>query len=235
MAIFKKIGNWFKNYWYYYKWTAIVIAFFVGVIIFCSVQSGTKEQYDVSILYTGPHFFEVGEKEGLASSFSQIMSSDLDGDGKKAVQIIDMPAFTDAQIKAEIGDSNDPVLAVKYAPYAIDNVKESFSQHIFTGETSICILDPYWYDIVKKADGLVRLEDVLGYKPDGMADPYSVKLTDTEFGKFFGSAEKLPDDAVICFRRLPTASAITGVKEAEKRYEYSKKLLIDIFAFESPE
>ena len=235
MSFFKKIATWFENYWYYYKWTVIVIAFFVGVIIFCSVQSGSKEQYDVSILYTGPHFFEVGEKESISSSFSQIMTSDLDGDGKKAVEFIDMPAFTDEQIKDAIGDSTDPVLSVKYAPYSIANVKERFSQQVFTGEASICLLDTYWYEIVKKSDGLVILEDVLGYKPDGLIDPYSVKLSDTEFGKFFGATQKLPEDTVICFRRLPTASAITGVKQAEKRYEYSKKLLIDIFAFEAPE
>lgn len=166
MGAVKKIGYWFKNYWYYYKWRVIIIAFFVGVIIFCAVQSGDREQYDVCILYTGPHMFEVGEKDTLSSSFTQIMSEDYDGNGNKNVQIVDMTAFTDDQIREAIGTSDDPVLSVRYAPYTVDNVKSSFSKQVFSGDTVICLLDEYWYNILRDADGLVKLEESSRKRPD---------------------------------------------------------------------
>ena len=33
MKIFAKIRDWFRNYWYYYKWTVLIAVFFVGVIM----------------------------------------------------------------------------------------------------------------------------------------------------------------------------------------------------------
>ena len=235
MGAVKKIGYWFKNYWYYYKWRVIIIAFFVGVIIFCAVQSGDREQYDVCILYTGPHMFEVGEKDTLSSSFTQIMSEDYDGNGNKNVQIVDMTAFTDDQIREAIGTSDDPVLSVRYAPYTVDNVQSSFSKQVFSGDTVICLLDEYWYNILRDADGLVKLEEVLGYRPDNLKDDYSADFKSLDFSVFFESASKLPDGTIICFRKMSTASAFTGRKAAEKNYENSKKMLKEIFSFENPQ
>ena len=50
----QKIVNWFKNYWYYYKWQVIISAFVLFVVIFCVVQCGSQEKYDVFITYAGP-------------------------------------------------------------------------------------------------------------------------------------------------------------------------------------
>ena len=68
-------------------------------------------------------------------------------------------------------------------------------------------------------------------KPEGMVDVYGVTFSTLAFSEFFDVAGKLPEDTVICFRRLSTASAFTGKEAAEKNYENSKKVLRDIFAF----
>lgn len=234
MGAVKKISYWFKNYWYYYKWTVIIVAFFVAVIIFCLVQSENKEKYDVCIIYSGPHIFEIDEKESLQSSFLQIMSDDYDGNGKKNVQIVDMPSFTDEQLREVLGEDPDAITIAKYAPYAVENVQKNFSQQVFSGDTVICLVDKYWYNVLKKADGLVKLEDVLGFRPDNLVDDYSAEFSKLDFAEFFDSAKKLPEDTIICFRRMSTASALTGKKAAEKNYENSKKMLYDIFTFENP-
>ena len=61
--MFGKIKYWFQNYWYYYKWPVILAVFFVVVIVFCVVQSESREDADAYILFAGPKFFELGEKE----------------------------------------------------------------------------------------------------------------------------------------------------------------------------
>ncbi len=229
--MFAKVKYWFQNYWYYYKWPVILIAFFAAVILFCIVQSESREKADAYILYTGPHMFEVGEKESLQNAFSQIMTTDYDGDGKKTISLVDMPAFSDEEIQEAVGTSEDISLMLKYAPYTYDEVQESFSQQVFAGETVICLLDPYWFSRLKENNGLVPLEEVLGYKPKGMVDEYGVIFSTLDFSQFFDVAGKLPEDTVICFRRLSTASAFTGQDAAEKNYEQSKAVLRDIFAF----
>lgn len=234
MTIVKKVRYWFKNYWYYYKWTVIIAAFFIGVIIFCAVQSGDRANYDASVLYTGPYIFEQEDKTAFTSALSQVMSADLDGDGKKSVQLIDMTAFTDEQLREALDTSDDPTLAIKYAQFSEDNVKSNFSQQVFSGDASILIVDEHWYNVVLKAGGLVPLEEILGYRPESLVDDYSADFTQLGISSFFDAMGKLPEGTRICFRRLPTSAAFTGKKAAEKNYENSKKLFADIFAFEMP-
>ena len=48
-----KIVKWFRNYWYYYKWTVIGIAFALFVIIFCTLQTCSSDSPDITFLYAG--------------------------------------------------------------------------------------------------------------------------------------------------------------------------------------
>ena len=234
MGVFGKIRDWFRNYWYYYKWFVIIGAFFVGVIVFCLVQSQSRAASDALILYTGPHFFESGEKSALQNAFSQIMSEDCDGDGRRTVEIVDMPAFSDEEIRERIGDSPEIGDVMQYAAYTYSEVQKNFSKQVFAGETVICLLDPYWFSLLESNGGLVPLREILGFEPGHAVDEYGVRFSELDFARFFEAAGKLPEDTVICFRRLSTASGFTGKKEAEKNYESSKTVLRDIFAFVAP-
>ena len=229
--MFGKIKYWFQNYWYYYKWPVILIAFFAGVILFCVLQSETREENDALILYTGPHIFAMGEKESLENCFSQILTDDYNRDGKRSVSLMDMPAFSDEEIREAIGTSEDMSLMLQYAPYTYSEVSKNFTKQVFAGETVICLLDPYWFELLKESNGLVKLEEVLGYRPEGMVDDYGAVFATLPFAAFFDVAGCLPEDTVICIRRLSTASGMTGRDAAEKNYECSKAVLRDIFAF----
>ena len=187
-----KIKYWFQNYWYYYKWPVILITFFAGVILFCVLQAETREMADTYILYTGPHFFEIGEKDTLENAFSQILTQD--GEGRRTVSIVDMPAFSDEEIREATDGSDDVGLLLKYGSYTYDAVKEGFSRQAFIGETVICLLAPYWFELLKANDGLVPLEEILGYPPNGMVDEYGVTFSKLAFAEFFDVAGGLPAD-----------------------------------------
>ena len=230
--MFARIGNWFKNYWYYYKWPVIIGGAFLLIITICLVQCSSKEDYDVSIVYTGPHIFEVGEKTALSLAFAQLMDGDTNGDGKKVVDIIDLTAFTDEQINEAIGTDANEATLIKYASYTIDNVKGSFAQVASKGDVSVCLVDEYWYNILYEAGHLVPLEEILGSRPDYLRDDHSVYLSELKIYSSFGdSFGKLPCDTILCFRKMSVTSAITGRGQAEKMYEASKKLLINMFEF----
>lgn len=226
-----KVKNWFKNYWYYYKWTVIIIVFFAAVIVFCLVNMKGSDSYDVKILYTGPHFFDNGEESGIKNAFAQLMPSDYNGDGKKNVEFVGMPAFTDEQINEAIGGSDDISARLRYAQYTVANVSEAFSQQAFVGDGSICLLDDIWYNRLLENGGLVKLKEILGYKPEYAVDDYSVELSSLCAYGFFEAIGKLPPETRVCFRTLSTASAFTGRKASEKMYENSKKMFISLFDF----
>ena len=225
--MFGKIKYWFQNYWYYYKWPVLLIAFFAGVIVFCAVHSTNREKTDVNILFVGPHFFAVGEKGTLEENLSQMMKEDYDGDGKKTVSVIDMPAFSDAEIQEAVGTSDDINALMQYYSYTYDQVEKNFSQQVFAGDAAICLVAPHWYKLLKDGGGLAPLEDVLGYRPEGLIDDYGVKLSTLPAAEFC----HLPEDTIVCFRRLSTASAFTGREEAQRKYDISIVMLKDMFAF----
>lgn len=235
LLVFSKIKNWFHNYWYYYKWPVIIISAFAIIIGICIFQSASKEDYDVSIIYTGPHMFSVKEKESLSNTFEQLMDVDYNGDGKKVADIIDLPAFTDEQIEDALYGVTDDNAIIKYAPYTVDVVRNNFSQLAASSDASICLLDQYWYELLKDANRLCKLEDILGYRPEGLIDDYSIYLSDLDAYKYFDSSlGMLPDDTIVCFKLMSSASAFIGKKDAEKMYDYSKKMLISLFDFEMP-
>ncbi len=228
--MFSKIKNWFNNYWYYYKWGVIIVGAFAIILAICLFQCATQEKYDVKIMYTGPHIFEVNEKEALSNAFEQIMD-DYNGDGKTVADIMDITAFTDDQIRDAIGENPEEEMLIKYAPYTVDRVRQNFTSAI-SGDGYVCFIDKYWYDILKSNKALVPLAEVLGYTPDNCIDEYSVYLSDLEFYKFFtDSVGKLPEDTIVCFRVMPTTSSIIGRKEAKKMYNYSIELFRAMFEF----
>ena len=227
-----KIGKWIDNFWYHYKWETLIVIFVAIVLAVVIPQSVTKTEYDTSVLFTGPEFIDADENAAIESAFRQIMH-DYDQNGSKELQLINLTAFTADQAKAlvQTGSYTMSVLS----PYLETNVMDNFSTQIFAGEASICLLDPYWYSIVRREDGFVPLSEILGYTPEKAIDEYSIYLKDTDFGSFFTAFDVLPDDTVLCMRRMSTASALLGQNRTEKKYEINKKLLVDIFSFKAPE
>ena len=232
--MFKKVFKWLDNYWYHYKWVTVITLFFIIMGIILISQMINREESDINILYTGPHIFEVGEKNSVESAFCQIMPNDFNGDGKKLTQVADMTAYTDEQMLEAMEQAEKEGKTLIISNYAFEMVKSRFSQEVFAGESVICLLDRVWYDMVLENDGFVPLSEVLGYKPEYAFDDYGVFLKDTEFGQYFTALDALPDDTILCMRRISSASVFTGVKNVEKKYEYHRQMFIAIFSFTAP-
>lgn len=227
-----KAGKWIDNFFYHYKWEVLIVVCVIVVIAVLIPQFITREEYDASVLFTGPAFLDADQNASIESAFRQIAGSGKNGE-KSKVQLIDMTAFTAKQAK-ELVDSGRYSSSI-LAPYIENNITNSFQTQVFAGEASICLFDSHWYDIVKTSDGFVTLEEILGYTPDGAIDEYSIYLKDTEFGQYFSAFDALPDDTILCMRRMTTASAFLGKSKTEAGYEVSKQLFKSIFEFRFPD
>ena len=227
--------KWLDNYWYHYKWTTIIVVSFAVILTICIVQMATKETYDITVLYTGPHIFIKEEKLSMQNALSSVLKEDNNNDGKKTVVIQDMPAFTPEQAEEAMKAAEEEGRTIIINSYSLEQVTQSFSQEVLAGESVICLLDRYWYDKLISNDGLTPLKEVVGKEVEGAFDDYGIYLKDTAFGKFFSAFDVLPDDTILCIRRVGIGSLVAGQKSAQKRYESSKRLFCEIINFEYPQ
>jgi len=219
----QKIVNWFKNYWYYYKWQTFATLFILAILIFCVVQCSTQEKYDVHFTYAGP--------DAIAYQIDDIRS---------AVRA----SYTTPEEKNAKGISirdlvwvNDTIAAdyVKNGVY-FDPQKNAESEKLLyteaaSGNSFIYILDRPQYERLK-ADGIFApLSDVFGIKtPDHAIDEYGIDFKSTEFAKYFDVFKEWKGDLVICLRSSTLSESLINRVRGSKQYEQSYKLHKQVFA-----
>ena len=113
----------------------------------------------------------------------------------------------------------------------MQNTRNSFTTHVFTGESSICLLDPEWYEMLLEQNAFVPLGQVLDSVPEYANDEYSVRLCDTEFAKSYSCLNVFPDDTLLCIRRMSTASLIQKDETEDEKYMQNKAAFCRIFGY----
>lgn len=232
---FKKLDN----FWYHNKWTVIIIAFFIVVLLVCSLQMCSNDEQDISIMYAGPYKFGQTDKLNFKSAFAEI-TPDRNGDGESKVALVDLYILSDEEIKAgksEI-EKNGDVAMVNYDVFSANH--EAFTQHMWTGDTVICLLTPELYKSVYVEDengversGFMRLDEVLGYTPEDAYDAHSIRVKDTPFGAYFPIIGRLDEDTLLCVREISPLSSMWSKKKAEDYHAYCLDVFREVFAFEA--
>lgn len=235
MDTIKRIFKWIDNYWYHYKWATIIVAFFAVVLIVFVGQMATSEPDDANIIFVGPYVLTANQSLEIESAFVAVMDKDYDGNGKKSALLYDLPAFTDEQAEWARKEAAARGETVSLNEYLVPRVQQKVSYEIMGGENYICLLDPYWYDLLLENGAIMKLEEVLGETPDLSFDGYGVRFKDLDFGSYFDAFSILPDDTVLCFRNISVANTTLGNDGEKSKYENCKKVLCDVFDFVAPE
>ncbi len=225
-----KAIKWLENYWYHYKWHTLIVLFFAVTLIIVTVQMINKDNPDVMLLYAGPATINADQRAEMEHAVELVMGKDHNGDGEKDAMLNSIELLTDAQVEAARKEYQDRGEEFLFNGAVMAQNRETFTRDIFMGQQSICLLDPYWYELVRENDGFLELSEVLGYTPDGAVDGYCVRLRDTGFGSYFTAFHILPEDTVICFRR----ESYSKNEAVEEQYTVSKQIFRDIMQFEAP-
>ena len=228
----KKFLKWLDNYWYHYKWPTIIGVFTAVFVVIMAVQFFTREEFDVTVVYAGPVQPTANQIRDVESEFAKIMPGDRNGDNKKNCQLTDFYLLTEEQIEEKNAEAASDTDAYYVNRNAVQSAKEQFVNQVSAGESSICLLDPAWYDLLQKQGIIVPLGEVLGAVPDYALDDYGVRLADTPFGKFYGALQIFPEDTVLCLLRLSEASAFGNKSAAEERFEFDKSVFRAMIEFE---
>lgn len=229
---FGRIWKWLDNYWYHYKTPTLIFGFLAITVIICATQMITKTEADAYVLYAGPEEFTPNEVREIQNSFQLVMNNDANGDGKKQCEIINLLLMTDEQIAQAQENAAAEGLVLVYNPQTIKENQNKFTSHLLSGEASILLLDPSWYNNIKDNGGFARLSDVLGYVPEGALDDYAIRLKDTLFGQYFSSFNSYPDDTLLCLRVQSTVSSFKSLSKQDAWYENQVKMFKTLFAFD---
>ena len=232
--------RWLDNFWYHYKWTVIVVTFFVAVAVVGIVQMISRPSYDTSICLASTYRMNKEERAEFEKLITRICPEDFNGDGEKLLNIVEYQIYSQAEFDSEAeryeamtnedGEGDQFQINRKFNVDEYDN----FNRFTMTGETSVYILSPYLYGILKGSDRLMPLSEVFsdGKLPEGaLGDGYGVALKDTDFYQYNAAAQIYPENAVICLHR-PT---VAGRASKEDTYAEDMAFFMAIVEYEVKE
>ena len=229
-----KIVNWFRNYWYYYKWMVIGIAFAVFVVLFCTLQTCSGGSPDITILYAGTFPPADNGVVDMEKALEVALPEDFNEDGEKDVALAMLMIYSEEQMKAleEKAKENDTPTIDRYQN---STEYQKFQSLIVSGEYYVCLLDPWLFDDVNKENLFLPLSEAVGYKPEKAVNDYAIKLSDTEFGQYYAAMKALPADTYLCIRAPGAMQEMTGKGAESKRFKEAVATIKAIIEFKAPE
>ena len=216
-----RVYNKLQNFWYHNKWTVIVVAFFVCVVVVCTLQMFGKEKYDVSIVYGGTVRMADDERAAFVGALQSVLPEDYDNNGSKSVGLVEYQIFSEKEIYTEVEKEVDgelvtvkePMVALNWNTEQYSSMQSAVSK---TGEYSLCFASPYVYEQLLK-----------GYAVEGK----TVRLGDTDFYLYNEAVQVLPADTVVCLLR----QFMVGQSSKDEIYNRSVALFDAIVAYDVAE
>lgn len=215
--------RWLDNFWYHYKWTVIVVTFFLAVAVVGIVQMVNRPNYDTSICLASSYRMNKEEQAEFEKLITRICPKDFNDDGQKLVNVVEYQIYSEEEFYAEAeryeSMTNENGEHDQFQINREFNVDEynNFNNFTMTGETSVYILSPYLYNLLVSADRLKPLSEIYtdGELPEGaMSDGFGIALKDTDFYRYHSAAQVYPENSIICLHK-PT---IAGRSKNEARY-----------------
>ena len=217
-----------ENYWYHYKIQTLIGLVAVVTLIICSVQFFTREVHDYRLMYAGPQIVALQDIVYMEKAVEEI-ADDYDGNGEVAVAFDDIVMLSPEEREAAMEAG-----AVFNAEFLNTSMTEYYQQ-IVGGDAVICLLSPYMYEIVHESDGFLLLCEIFDEIPDSAYDDCGIVLSRTDFGRYFNGINDLPENTVLCIRRLSTMAKFKGEEKTKKAHAASIELFRRMVEFDAPE
>ena len=230
-------GSRWDNFWYHYKWhtiVAIIAAIFLAITL---TQFFSKEKPDIFVMYAGPIYINADENTEFRSAIRQVMSEDFNGDGEKGVSLTDITYLDPEQVDEAVRKAAEEGIEVVVDATYNYNALNRYNMEAFSGEAVIYFVDPGLYESVKEAGGFLPLTEIFGDDgvPESAVDEFGVRLHDLDFTKFFNIVQVMPEDTILCIRRVSTMSVFKGKRKTETIHAHHVQMFRDIVEFTVPE
>ena len=224
-----KILSKLSNFWYHYKWTVIIVAFFATILIIGVVHMIQKEDDDTFVVLAAPTTFYGEDLSGINAALESVMPSDINGDGKKSVCLMTYSIYSEEEMKAANEEETDENgrFVTKVSQSHNTSEHQSYVEYLRNGEASILFVSEYLYNSLRDNDTLRPLSDLFGEKlPEGtLADGYGVRLGDLAIYDFCPELQRLPEDTVVCLKRAHIWGASSNKKTYAALEEFYKSIV----------
>lgn len=221
-----KIAAWFDNFWYHYKAQTIIGAVAVVTAVVCTVQILTNDKYDYCLMYAGPQILAVQDLTYIQRAVATL-GEDQNGDGEVKVVLKDIVMLSPEE-RVEAIEKKDAEFNNEF----IQTEMTSFYQQIMAGDAAIMLLSPYMYDQAKESGLFMPLSEIFDEIPDSAYDDTGIVLSETVFGKSFNGIDDLPEDTILCIRRITSFQNMKGSKKAEKEFNANLELFKSIVNYD---
>lgn len=226
-----------ENFWYHYKWHTLVAIFLVITLTVCSLQMCQKTSYDIYITYAG--YYEIERNgSGGSSPYNEAVTSlsrlaeDFDGDGKINVNLQTLFVVNEAEKSALLKENEN----YEINETLVREDSETLQTALVFGEHYICLLSERLY---KEYDSTFEGELFISLSEYKNASGEAVFLGENETGVYLNSLAisglpvlcDLPDDTVLCVRKLSEVSQTFGKAKNEENYKRSIEMLENIFSY----
>lgn len=213
-----KLTEKIKNFWYYYKWHTLIALFFVVVITIMAVQHLGREKYDIRILYGGPAIISDTRSAEITGAFQSVLTRDMNGDGKKNVQLYDLIIMNDEELK----EVNLPYIL--NGDTVADNI-ELMNFHAGVSEFLIYIVDADYYQGLHDNSVFVKLDDI-GVTGGERYDDCAIYLRSLDFTKVYSVFDIFPEDTLICVRKVAYKNGKSRAEKSQNNHiEFYKALV----------
>ncbi len=201
MKAIGKIGEFFENLWYHYKWLILIVLTLGTLMVLGVVQIIEKGDPDVHVLFIGQNYITAEGRKETEKSLSKIIS-DYNGDGKVSMDLVELTVTTIP------GQSYDYV-------YQQDAMTR-FETEIRAGKSTVFIVEESFYDKITKLGLAAPLSVVFGEGkvPENAYDEYSFRLRDLDIAEEDGFC-RFPRESYVCIRHSPENDEINYSRTME--------------------
>ena len=228
------VGFW-ENFWYHHKWKTIICVSLVILFVICTMQMCTQNSYDLYVMYAGPGYMTPNETLSVQSAFGQLVPRTEDT-AQKEVMVSVMNYMNAEQIAEKKALAEEQGVEGFYVDlHGNASELERFQMEVVAGNSVIYLLDPLLYESVKEAGGLLPLGEVLSEIPAAAIDEYGIRLGETDLYESISALQNLPEETVLCIRKISTMSVFKGQKKSEEIHAQHTALFKSLVTFESAE
>ncbi len=206
MKVLSKIGEFFENIWYHYKWLILIVLTLGSLMIIGIAQMIGKGDPDVHILFIGQNYITAEGRKEAEKSLSKVIP-DYNGDGKVSMDLVELTVTTIP------GQSYDYV-------YQQDAMTR-FETEIRAGMSTVFIVEESFYDKITKLGLAAPLSVVFGEGkvPKNAFDEFSFRLRDLDIAEEAGFS-RFPRESYVCIRHSPENDEINYSRTMED-YEHN--------------
>jgi hypothetical protein len=207
----KNIKTRLQTFVSYYKWYILIALFFVAVIGIMLAQMLTKDEYDITLMYAGNAIF--GDKQ---SADMENAVAGLGKEGEKAL-LYELVIMNDEELEKayESGLSSTGINSS-----TIRKNRENLAINVMSDQYFILLLSPDCYATMQGNGTLEKISE-LGVDLSGadMHSEYAIRFKSLAFAKRYTAFSVLPDDTLLCFKRISDFGAAKKDKQEKREHD----------------